>query len=184
MTYDDLETRVQKIDDQKLLAYIQQAFTLRAISILERKYELVQGGTFGIIYRFYGKVLTEDGIFPWSLILNFIHHSGSEPIDRSQPSNQRYWKREPLAYQSGFFEQLKGLFVAPHCFDVNLYDDNEFWLWLEDVCEPEQVTWSVELNCRMARHIGQFKKDCRIVIGLVIRNWYAWDIQQLESSMV
>ena len=171
MILNDLETRVQKVDDKKLLDYIQQTLTSGAIAISERKCEHMHGGTFGIIYRFQGKVLTEDGTFPWSLILKVVQHSGTEPIDRSQPTNQRYWKREPLAYQSGFLEQLKGHFIAPHCFDVIQYGDNEFWLWLEDVSEVEPVNWSTERYSRMARHIGQFNGD-----GLLNKSWlaYAW----------
>ena len=67
-----------------------------------------------------------------------------DPIDRSDPSNTRYWKREPLAYKTGFLADLPGDLVAPRCFGVGEPSENEFWLWLEDVAAEEGSRWSME----------------------------------------
>ena len=156
MTLKDLETRLDAISDKQLLTYLEKLLPVHPLAISEKTSQRIYGGTFGIIYRFQGQVTSNDGLLPWSLILKIVWHSNTEPIDRSQPNNQRYWKREPLAYQSGFLEQLGGPLIAPRCFDIHQPTDNEFWLWLEDVREPEPVSWSCERYSLVARHIGQF----------------------------
>jgi len=166
MDHNNIDTHVHNVGDQKLLHYVQQLLPKQPFTILERTTERVYGGTFGTIYRFQGKAKTNTEIFPWSLILKVVRLSNSDSIDRSQPNNQRYWKREPLAYQSGFLAQLPGPLVAPRCFDIIQYTDNEFWLWLEDVTETTQVSWSTERYRRMAQHIGQFSGA-----GLQNKNW-------------
>ena len=181
MTHNDLETRVHKISDQKLLSYIQQLLPAQAVDILERKSERIHKGTFGILYRFQGTAMTADGSFPWSLILKVVHHSGTEPIDRSQPSNQRYWKREPLVYQSGFLRQLKGQLVAPRCFDVIQYADNEFWLWLEDAGEAEPVRWSTERYRLIAGHIGQFTGEGLQNKAWLTNSWLGKDLHRAQA---
>lgn len=181
MTHNDVETRVHKISDQKLLSYIQQLLPSHAIAILERNRERVHSGTFGIIYRFDGRALTDDGPLPWSIILKVVHHSGTEPIDRSQPSNQRYWKREPLVYQSGFLRQFRGNLVAPRCFDVIQYAENEFWLWLEAVGEAEQVSWSTERYSLMARHIGQFNAEGLQNKAWLANSWLGKDLHRAQA---
>jgi hypothetical protein len=64
--------------------------------------------------------------------------------------------------------QLKGQLVAPRCFDVIQYAANEFWLWLEDAGEAEQVRWSTERYRLIAGHIGQFTGE-----GLQNKAWLA-----------
>ena len=181
MTQNDLETRIQEISDETLLPYIRQLLPSRVHAILERSSVRVHGGTFGIIYRFQGKVLANDEPLPWSLILKVVRHTGAEPIDRSQPSSQRYWRREPLAYQSGFLRQLQGPLVAPRCFDVIQYTDNEFWLWLEDMGEAAQVNWSTEQYRLMARHIGQFNGAGFLNKDWLTSSWLGKDLHRAQA---
>ena len=181
MTEDDLKIRVDRISDQQLLPYIRQLLPAQPVAISERTSERIHGGTFGIVYRIRGKAITNDGPFPWSLILKVVRHTSTEPIDRSQPANQRYWKREPLAYQSEFLGQLQGPLVAPRCFDVMQYAENEFWLWLEDMGEAEKLSWSTERYILMARHIGQFNGECLLNKGWQINSWLGKDLQRAQA---
>lgn len=141
MNPDDLEARVCGVGDEDLLLYLRHFLPAPAHTIVERGTARVHGGTFGTVYRFQGKAITAEGPFPWSLILKVVRHTGTEPVDRSRPVSPRYWQREPLAYRSGFLPGLPGPLVAPHCFEVAQTAANEFWVWLEDVGEPEQGPW-------------------------------------------
>jgi len=176
-----VDTSINNISDQKLLYYIGQLLAINPVTLLERKTEQVYGGTFGTIYRFQGKAKTKTEIIPWSLILKIVRLSDSDPIDRSQSINQRYWKREPLAYQSGFLQHLPGQLVAPRCFDVTQYTDNEFWLWLEDVTETKQVSWSTERYQLMAQHIGQFSGAGLQNKTWLDQSWLGKDMQRAQG---
>jgi hypothetical protein len=60
-----------------------------------------------------------------------------------------------LAYQTGLLNDLPGDLVAPRCVAVAEHPGREFWLWLEDVVESEEV-WPPERYGLAARHLGQF----------------------------
>ena len=88
---------------------------------------------------------------PWSLILKAI---GANPDVDVPPTDYRYWKREPLAYESGLLDELPGGCFAPRCFGSVVADDGA-WLWLEDVRDDLGPEWPFEHYGVVARHLGQ-----------------------------
>jgi hypothetical protein len=137
-----------------LLPLVKQALKLNLIEISDWNVERIYGGSFGVVYRFAGEGRAGDRQLPWTLILKVVRTTEGEPIDRSNPRNTRYWKREPLAYQSGFLPDSGGL-VAPRCFGIVEQSKHEFWLWLEDVADGG-APWPTERYGLAARHFAEF----------------------------
>ena len=144
---DGFETRIQFIDGKMLTPLVRRVTNLDTADIVDWENERVHGGTFGIVYRFSGRLRNEDKILPWSLILKVVHNRPGAPIPRSDPS---------LAYQSGFLDEIPGGLAAPRCFDVVEQAEDEIWLWLEDVADAQDGPWSIDRCGLAARHLGQF----------------------------
>lgn len=178
---DDLETRVAAIDHETLTPIVRQALNADADEILEWEVQPIHGGSFGTVYRFVGGVGRVGSTLPWSLILKVVHTSGDEPIDRGAPSNIRYWKREPLAYQSGFLADLPGDLVAPRCFGVVEQSEDEFWLWLEDVAD-DGAPWSMERYGLAANHFGRFNAQCLVDGNLPAGVWLGRELLRAQAK--
>ena len=192
MAEDNLKSRIQQVNKRTLLPLVQRALASNTVKILDWHRERIHGGTFGIVYRFKGKGQEQGGALAWSLILKVVHNSPNAPIPRNDPENQRYWKREPLVYLSGFLADLQGLsdasnkitcnLVAPRCFDVVEQADDEIWLWLEDVAEKEDTPWSKDRYVLAARHIGQFSGTCLQNKSLLAKPWLGKDLLRAQAK--
>src|SRR5947209_4179349 len=69
---------------------------------------------------------------------------------------QTYWKREPLAYQSGMLDDRPEGLSAPRCFGVVRKSPTLYWLWLEDLVDDHGGEWTLPRYRRTARQIGRF----------------------------
>ena len=89
-----------------------------------------------------------------SAILKVVRHdpAGHERWPSSEDESSPYfWRREPLAYESGLLDSLGGL-RAPRCRLSAERPDGSVALWLEDVgAHPE---WTPERMRRIARDLG------------------------------
>ena len=99
--HSNLQEQVAAIDCNTLSPLVQQTLNTRAVEILQWTTEQLHGGTFGVVTRFRGEAIADGTQLPWSLILKIVHNASAAPLDRSVPTNSRYWRREPLVYQSG-----------------------------------------------------------------------------------
>jgi hypothetical protein len=80
----------------------------------------------------------------------------AEPDDPALQSHPLYWKREALAYQSGWLEELPGGLRAPRCLATDEKPDGAVWLWLEDVRGQFASEWTRERYTRAAHSLGRF----------------------------
>ena len=104
------------------------------------------------IYRLSGTAKAGGADQPWSLIIKAIQ---PDPT-KDDPDGCHYWKREPLAYQSGLIYGLSGQVTAPRCLDVLENPDGSIWMCLEDVEDATARPWSLELYARASRQLGEF----------------------------
>jgi len=153
---DDLEARVAAIGRETLIPLVQRALNVAVVDVYRWKTRRVHGGTFGVVFRVAGEARLEQETSAWSLILKVVRLGRDDPLERSDPSNLRFWKREPLAYGSGALADLPGGLVAPRCYGVVEQSDHEVWLWLEDVAEEPDTKWPRERYGLVAHHLGQF----------------------------
>ncbi|MBK9623332.1 MAG: hypothetical protein KA388_00340 [Rhodocyclaceae bacterium] len=111
------------------------------------------------IFRFAGKARSNGVLKPWSLILKQIHWldlgvNGRGYVDA--PSDWNYWKREALAFQSGLLDGSYGGLLPAKCYAVTEPAPTTVWIWLQDLGDDSQQTWTVERHLLAARHFGEF----------------------------
>lgn len=153
MTMQPNRDPIAAIDSTALQTLIHTLLEDTAAQLLDWQAEPVYGGaaTNTALYRVSGHAAVQGAAITWSLILKVFRIRGR--VD--DPRRWNYWKREPLAYQSGLLTQLPGGVVAPRCFGVVEQSDGEVWLWLEDVAGLGRQQWSLRDFGRAARQLGR-----------------------------
>jgi len=124
------------------------------LEMLDWKISSLSGGLeFGsAIYRLQGAVESAGKSHDWSLILKTIQPDAK----LADPQGFRCWKREAEAYRSGFFQKLSGPVTAPCGYAVQDRPDGSIWIWMEDVRDDLDSTWTVNHYRQVARCLGQF----------------------------
>ena len=134
---------------------------------------LSAGSATGGIYRLAGTAERGSEQHDWSIILKVVVPlAGMTPEQNEVQSHPIYWKREVLAYQSGWLDNLPGGIRGPRCFGVVPQSDGSFWLWLDDVRDDRfGEQWPIEQYARAARCLGRFNG-----VYLAGEPWppYAW----------
>jgi hypothetical protein len=109
--------------------------------------------TTGGVFRVVGMANTPGRTgLPWSVVLKVVV---SAP-EMDDPSLDQYWKREILAYESGFLQQLRGPLVAATCHGITVRPDGQVWIWLEEIADDLGPDWPIERLETAARHLGRF----------------------------
>jgi hypothetical protein len=141
------------IDSTMLTPLVRKALYRDDAEVIDWKNEILHGASFNSkIYRFSGSAHSRDEILPWSLILKTI----CSPDGKDNPTSLNYWKREALAYQSGLLDNLPGGLCAPRCFKIVEQPGLEVWLWLEEMIDETEASWSLEQYSKIAHRLGQF----------------------------
>ncbi len=104
------------------------------------------------IYRLSGTAKAGGADQSWSLIIKTIQPDRAN----DDPAGCHYWKRDPLAYQSGLLYALPGRVTAPRLIDVCENPDGSVWICMEEVKDEQARPWSLELYARVARQLGEF----------------------------
>lgn len=109
----------------------------------------VSGGTF----RVCGTGLVDGLPVTRPVVLKILKSKGQG----DNPHDWNYWKREALAYRSGFLDRLPAGLNAPRCYGVTEKPESkEIWLWLEDVSGLNGLAWPPERYASVARDLGLF----------------------------
>jgi hypothetical protein len=110
------------------------------------------------LHRIQGTANTAGEHAPWSMIIKVFERptEGYEAGQADDPTTYAYWKREPLAFESGALAEITGAFRAPACFGVDWPTDHTAYVWLEELVERPAGEWSLERYGLAARHLGQF----------------------------
>lgn len=134
--------------------------------------------TTGGLFCFSGQSQSIDGIRPWKVVMKCINN----PKDPSaNPRVWYYWKREILAFQSGFLAQLPLGVRAPRFYGV-MENENGAWIWMEYIQETAGKHWSLEDFRRAAQHLGRSQGKYLAGTPLIDQPWLtqtffrsAWD---------
>ncbi len=91
-----------------------------------------------------------------SAVLKLVQLARSETRWPAEPeeTDPYYWRREPLAYESGLLERIEPL-RAPACRGVFERADGSVALWLEDVPAPPR--WTPERLGSVAHRLGRMQ---------------------------
>lgn len=148
------------IDRETLARVVARAWGVSAIEINDWSCQpfsrqLSNPATGGLV-RLSGLGRAQGRDRPWSLVLKVAALDPDAPEGWGAESDHfGYWKREVLAYRSGFLNHLPGMVRAPRCYEVQKQADGSYYLWLEEIQEPETSAWSLPQYGRAARHFGQ-----------------------------
>jgi hypothetical protein len=142
------------VDEATLTPLVCRALNSDVIEIVDWNFHQLFGGVQdnSRLFRFTGNANKQGEPVQWSLILKIIRWDPAF----EDPSDIVYWKREPLAYQSGYLSTLPGGLVAPRCFAVVEQPDKTIWLWIEEVKDEIGFQWHLSRHGLAARHLGQF----------------------------
>jgi len=105
------------------------------------------------IYRLTGKALVSRKCVPWFVILKIKNMVAGASID---PEGVRFWNREAMAYQTGFLANLPKGLSAPKCYGVFWFNEQETWIWIEDLKDDFDGKWTEEHYAVVARQLGFF----------------------------
>jgi hypothetical protein len=91
-------------------------------------------------------------------VLKLCHHSDAGHqhwLSGADPAHWYYWRREPLAYESGLVASFSGGLRGPHCYVAAEGPGEQVRLWLEDVGARPAPGWPLERYGVAARHLGR-----------------------------
>jgi hypothetical protein len=147
--------QLDAVDGRALTSLVRCALDRDDVEVTGWRYQPVVGGIemSSDVYRFSGSGAAAGEILPWTLILKIIR---ATPGNRHAPHSVRYWKREPLAYQSGLLGDLPGGLVPPRCYEAAEHSDGTYWIWMEDVSDELHEQWPLEYYGTVARCLGRF----------------------------
>ena len=106
--------------------------------------------TTGGLFCFSGQGKGTHGIQPWKVVLKCINNPKTW---KQEPRGWSYWRREALAFKSGFLAQLPAGVRAPRFYQVT-ENENSAWLWMEHIQELTGKQWSLDDFQRTARQLG------------------------------
>jgi len=144
-----------EIDSAYLTALLQKTSDRHVTQVNEWEARQFHGGMEfdSAIYRINGMATDDCQSFPWSLILKVVRPTRQS----SEEEGIWYWKREAIAYQSGYLYDLPGgNITAPACYGIQERPDGSIWIWMEDVKDDIGPQWPIEQYARVAYHLGQF----------------------------
>jgi hypothetical protein len=165
---------LQAIDQATLLPVVRRVLGRETVEIDDgwRAQPITEGSLVGSIVRLAGTGRDQSGPVPWSLILKLIPAPAGENNSYLAPSDEptaaMYWPRERLLYESGLFSTLPEGLTVPECYHI---DDRPggYWLWLEDIEDPDHRRWPLKHYAIAARHIGHF--NGQYLAGREIPDW-------------
>jgi hypothetical protein len=123
--------------------------------------------TTGGLFCFSGQSQGIEGKQPWNVVLKSIDNPKSSKQD---PRGWSYWRREVLAFQSGYLAQLPAGLRAPRFYHVT-EKENGAWLWMEHIQEVTGKQWSLDHFQRAARQLGIFQGRYLLDAPLTDQPW-------------
>ncbi len=89
-----------------------------------------------------------------------------------EPGSWLYWKREALAYQSGYLHGRFSGIRAPECYGVTYTDEPSARVFIEAIPDA-QPTWKAGTHARAARALGMFTASLAGMPDIERYDWMA-----------
>jgi hypothetical protein len=111
----------------------------------------------------------------WSVILKLVGHGhDGHPlwVPGDDPDHWYYWRREPLAYQSGLVSSFSAGLRAPATYLIASRSNRCVALWLEDLRAARPGTqWTVSEYAPAARRLGRAQGEFLVSRPLPAHRW-------------
>jgi hypothetical protein len=159
----DIPAALRSINKSRLSAIVRQSLNRNNFQIQGWRARNLDGKTGNPVslglYRFEGVGVDRDEWLDWSVILKVIQSPSNLGFmnygDGDDPTQWNYWKRELLAYQSGWLDGLPEGICAPRCYDAVEMPGNIAGMWLEDIKDTYSGSWPLHRYALTARHLGR-----------------------------
>lgn len=137
----DIPSVLRSINDSQMSAMVRKALNrdnFRIQGWQARKVEGGSGNPVGLgIYRFEGVGSDHNEWLDWSILLKIIQSPANLGYDNYgdgiNQSHWNYWKRELMAYKSGWFDTLPEGIRTPQFYGAQEIPGNIGGIWLEDI---------------------------------------------------
>jgi hypothetical protein len=104
-----------------------------------------------------GEAHVHGTLVPWSLVVKIFDLVGEGlKAASADPATWDYWKREWLAYQAPWLQEMQGSLVAPRCLGAADHPGVVAWLAMEDLSHVDERPWPHTRFQTVARHVGAF----------------------------
>jgi hypothetical protein len=159
----DTHAALRSINKSRLSAVVRQSLARNNFQIQGWRARNLDGRSGNPVclglYRFEGVGVERNEWLDWSIILKVIQSPANLGFlnlgEGDDPSHWNYWKRELLAYQSGWLERLPEGISAPRCYDAVEMPGNIAGMWLEDHKDSYSGAWLLHRYALTARHLGR-----------------------------
>jgi hypothetical protein len=161
------------IKPARLCEIVSLMLGIHSIKLREWHCEPIHGGVelTNAIFRCHGLADSGDKVLHWSLIAKMT----SKDTHNDHPDGYRYWRREALAYQSGFLQNMPKYLSAPKLYAVDEDQDKTILIWMEDLTDDFQRIWTLEVYEKMAFQLGLFNGSYLTKRDLPDEDWMTHD---------
>jgi hypothetical protein len=159
----DVPSVLRAINDSKMSAMARKSLNRNNFRIQgwqARKIESGSGNPISLgTYRFEGVGCDHNEWLDWSILLKIIQSPANlgydNYSDNTSQSHWNYWRRELLAYKSGWLDTLPEGIRAPQCYGAEEIPGNIGGIWLEDIKDSFSGNWPLHRYALAARHLGR-----------------------------
>jgi hypothetical protein len=146
------------IDDEARAELVRNALQDRQARLVSWRAAAMTGGASGSeLYLVSGEAASHGTVVPWSLILKMFNHEGEGWQESStDPAAWDFWKREWLAYEAQWVQDLHEGLVAPRRFGSGELGETAVWVAMEDLRGLDSRPWTTHHFVTCARHLGEF----------------------------
>ncbi len=134
-----IDDRFPPLTRELLAGPLRQALGSDTVALDTWECAPVRGGGSGHgVFRITGAGHDRGQACSWSMILKVFTAQDNSNV----PTGLSYWRREPLAYQSGLLAALPRGLSAPRCFGVVEPAPDVCGIWLEDLGDAPAQRWT------------------------------------------
>ena len=154
----DIESAVEWLDLDILAEVVRRVLDDGSAEVASWHRERIDYANVGpgsrALYRVSGTAYLHGELVPWSTVLKVFRAPEGDPT--ADLSDERYYRREVLAYSSALLASLHGGLTAPRHFGVSEWPGAVLGLWLEDLAGVGTIGRSLERYGLAAHHLGAF----------------------------
>jgi hypothetical protein len=133
--------------------------------------------TTGGLFCFSGQERNGGDTTPWSMVLKILTKPQNDCL---APREWCYWKREMLAFQSGFLAGLSHTLAVPRYYGT-METANDAWIWMDHIIESTGKIWEIEQFQIAARQAGRF---AGVILNSVPLPAYPWLSEPFFRSLL
>jgi hypothetical protein len=148
--------RLQKLNPDSLTPIVRKALNSSSAVVTEWRHQIIKGDwnpQSRLVCRLAGQASADGQSLPWAAYLKVPN-----PLEQYRaPWHRESFHREARLFTSGILDDLPGGITAPRCLEITEHEDDQPWMWLEEVGGLPGREWPLELFAACARQFGMLQ---------------------------